>query len=72
MDDDDGHESALMKKLSRIFLVVCLVFAVVGFSDIGSSIFSGFCRAMGAVFFILTFITRVIEIAEAEEAKSVK
>jgi energy-converting hydrogenase Eha subunit C len=56
-------------KISKILLVVCLIFAVVGFADIGNSMVSGFCRAIGAVFFILTFATRVIEKAEAEEAK---
>jgi hypothetical protein len=55
-----------MKKLSNILLLVCLVAGALGFSDVGSNIFSGFCRAMGAVFFILAFITRVIEKAEAE------
>lgn len=53
-------------KLFNILVLVCLVFAALGFSDVGSSIFSGFCRAMGAVFFILAFITRVIEKAEAD------
>jgi hypothetical protein len=56
-----------MNKLSNIMLAVCVVAAILGFSDIGSSIFSGFCRAMAAVFFILAFITRVIEKAEAEK-----
>jgi hypothetical protein len=35
----------------------------------GSSIFSGFARAIGAVFFILAFITKMIEKAEAEDPK---
>ena len=57
-----------MKKLSNILLVVCLLGFVVGLADVGGAIFSGFCRAIGAVFFILTFISRVIEKAEAEAA----
>ena len=61
-----------MIKLSKIFLVACLIVATVGFSDLGNAMFSGFCRAIGAVLFILTFITRIIENAEAEEAAATK
>lgn len=56
-----------MKKLSNLLLIVCLIALALGFSDVGNAIFSGFSRAMGAVFFILAFITRIMEKAEAEE-----
>jgi len=36
-------------------------------SDAGSNEFSGLCRAMGAVFFILAYIRRAMEKAEDEQ-----
>jgi hypothetical protein len=56
-----------MKKLSSILFILSLTSLVIGLSDVGSPVFSGLIRAMGAVFFVLAYITRVIEKAEAEE-----
>ncbi len=54
-----------MNTLFKILVVVCLAGLTLGFCDVGNAMVSGFCRAMGAVFFILAFITKVIEKAEA-------
>ena len=56
-----------MKTVFKILLTICIVGFALGFSGLGNDMFAGFCRAMGAVFFILSFITKVIEKAEAEE-----
>jgi hypothetical protein len=55
-----------MKKTSNILAAVCLILLAFGFSGLGPGVFAGFCRALGAVFFILAFVTRVIEKAESE------
>ena len=64
-----AKENRTIMKLSKILLVACLVFAVLGFCDVGNAMMSGFCRAMAAVLFILTFITRMFEGLEAMEPK---
>jgi hypothetical protein len=61
-----------MKKLSSILFVVSLISLAIGLSDVGSNMFSGLGRAMGAIFFALAFITRVFEKAEAEETGQVQ
>ncbi len=61
-----------MKLLSKILLAVCLLGFLLGLGDFGNSMFSGVARALGAVFFILFFITRLFEIAEAAEPASPK
>lgn len=61
-----------MKPLSKILLAVCILGLVLGLADVGNAMFSGLARAIGAVFFILFFITRVLEIASAEEAVDAK
>ena len=61
-----------MKKLSSILLVISLVGLAVGLSGMGSNAFSGLSRAIGAIFFALAFITRVVEKAEAEETSQVQ
>ncbi len=53
-----------MNTLFKILAVLSLIALVVGLSDIGSDMFSGLCRALGAVFFILAFITKAIHKAE--------
>jgi hypothetical protein len=53
-------------KLSIILALVSITGIAVGLTGIGSPIFSGFCQAFGAVFFILAFITRVSEKVESE------
>lgn len=60
-----------MKKLSSILFIISLIGLATGLSDAGSNIFSGLSLAMGAVFFVLAFITRVIEKAEAAEPAEV-
>jgi hypothetical protein len=54
-----------MNTLFKILVVVCLTCLALGLGDIGNSMVSGLCRAMGAVFFILAFITKMIQKAEA-------
>ncbi len=60
-----------MKRLSSILFIISLISLAIGLSDVGSNIFSGLSRAMGAVFFVLAFITRVIEKAEDEQPAEV-
>jgi hypothetical protein len=55
-------------KLSRVFFVGSLAFLAVGVSQLAGEIGTGFCLAMGGVFFILAFITRVIAKAEATQS----
>jgi hypothetical protein len=59
-----------MKKLSSILFLMAVAGLVIGLSDLGGSIFSGLARAIGAVFFILAFIAKMIEKAESEEPKT--
>jgi hypothetical protein len=54
-------------KLFNILLAACVVFLVLGLADVGNAMVSGFCRAMGAVLFIVTFVTRVVQKAEATQ-----
>lgn len=54
-----------MNTLFKILVVVCLTGLVLGLCDVGNAMVSGLCRAIGAVFFILAFITKVIQKAEA-------
>jgi hypothetical protein len=61
-----------MKSLFKILLTACILGFVLGFSGLGNDVFVGFCRAMGAVFFILAFITKLIQKAEVEEMTTVK
>jgi hypothetical protein len=61
-----------MKKLSSFLFIISLISLAIGLSDVGSGIFSGLIRAAGAVFFVLAYITRVIEKAEAEETGQVQ
>jgi hypothetical protein len=61
----------VVKLLTGILLVICILGLVVGLADVGSPMFSGLALAFGAVFFILFYITRALEIvAAAEEAGS--
>jgi hypothetical protein len=53
-----------MNKLFKILAVVSVAGLVLGLSNVGDEMFSGFCRAFGAVFFILAFITKTIDKAE--------
>jgi hypothetical protein len=55
-----------MKTFTKILLVICLLGFVLGLADVGDSVFSGMARALGAVFFILTFLSRAFEKMESE------
>jgi hypothetical protein len=57
-----------MKKLPVILFVICLINFLLWLSGVTAATIAGFCLAISAVFFILTFITFMIEKAEAEEA----
>src|SRR5262249_41623965 len=56
-----------MKTLSKLLLFICVLGLVLGISDVGSPMFSGLARAIGAVFFILFFITRMLDFMGAAE-----
>jgi hypothetical protein len=55
-------------KLSVVFFAASVVCLAVGVSQMASDIMTGFALAMGGVFFILAFLTRLL--AKAEAAKS--
>ena len=55
-------------KISRVFFVASLVCIAVGLSQLAGEIFTGFGLAMGGVFFILAYITRLITRAEATQS----
>jgi hypothetical protein len=57
-----------MKTLSHLLLGSSLLGLVVGVSNIGNPEFSGVARALGAVFFILFFITRMFKFIGEEDA----
>jgi hypothetical protein len=61
-----------MKKLSSFLFIISLVSLAVGISGVGGNMFSGLIRAMGAVLFVVTYVTRVMEKAEAEETGRVQ
>ena len=56
-----------MKRLSTLLFIISLISLATGLTNAGSSEFSGLCRAMGAVFFILAYIRRAMEKAESME-----
>jgi hypothetical protein len=55
-----------MKTFTKILLVICLLGFALGLADFGDSAFSGLARALGAVFFVLTFLCRAFEKMESE------
>jgi hypothetical protein len=55
-------------KMSRLFFVASLICIVVGLSQLAGEIFTGFGLAMGAVFFVLAYITRALARAEATQS----
>lgn len=57
-----------MNTLFKVLMALTVIGLALGFSDVGSGMFSGFCRALGAVFFALAFITRLVHNAETEAA----
>ena len=56
-----------MNKYCKWFLLVSLLGLAAGFADVGGSMVSGFARAMGAVFFILFFVTNVVSAAAEDK-----
>jgi hypothetical protein len=52
-------------KLSRILFVFCLLGWLLGLTGVTGEMLTGFCLAMGSVFFVLAYITRAIAKAEA-------
>jgi hypothetical protein len=61
-----------MKTPSKVLLVISLTGFVLGLSNLGPPMFSGLARAIGAIFFILVYITRVFELIEAESREGVR
>lgn len=57
-------KTKVMNNLFKILAFVAVAGLVVGLLNVGNDMFSGFCRAFGAVFFILAFITKAIDKAE--------
>jgi uncharacterized membrane protein YadS len=55
-----------MKPFTKVLLAICLLGFALGFADIGNSMFSGVARALGAVFFILTFLCFLFDKMEAQ------
>lgn len=54
--------------MKALFLYICILGLVVGISNLGGSEVSGLARAIGAVFFILFFITRMFKLFGEEDA----
>lgn len=50
-----------MSKLTKTFLALCLLASIVGFTPATSSLAWGLFKPLGAVFFILFFIFRLLE-----------
>jgi hypothetical protein len=48
-----------MRAFSNVLLVICLLGFALGLADVGGAMISGMTRAIGAVFFILYFISRM-------------
>lgn len=67
MDKPCPQPKRRKRKLSIILAVAFVVSIALGVSDIGSEMFTGLCRALGAVFFILACLAYAIE--KAEELK---
>ena len=55
-------------KSYRIFTAACLICLALGLADIGNPMISGFLRALGAIMFILAFITKVVHEAEVTQS----
>ena len=55
-----------MNTMFKMLAILSVISLVVGLSNAGNGMFSGLCRAFGAVLFILAFITKAIH--KAEEA----
>jgi hypothetical protein len=55
-----------MKPFSKLLLVICVLGLLLGLGDVGNPMFSGLARAVGAVFFILFFVTRMIDVLSEE------
>jgi hypothetical protein len=53
-------------KLSNLFLGLCLTAGIVGATPAGGDLAYGILRPLSAVFFILFFVSRVVEAAEQD------
>lgn len=54
-------------KPHHIFSTACIICLALGLADVGNAMVSGLFRALGAVLFILSFITKVVHEAEATQ-----
>lgn len=61
---DFAIETKIMNNLFKILAVISVAGLVLGLADVGNGMFSGLCRAFGAVFFILAYITKALDKAE--------
>jgi hypothetical protein len=52
-------------KLYSTLVIVALTGLLLGVANVGGEMLSGFCRAFGAVFFIVAFLVRLVDKAEA-------
>jgi hypothetical protein len=55
-------------KPHHIFSTACIICLALGLADVGNAMVSGLFRALGAVLFILSFITKVVHEAEATQS----
>ena len=53
------------KKLFRTLVIVSTTGLLLGVANVGGEMLSGFFRAFGAVFFIVAFLLRLLDKAEA-------
>jgi hypothetical protein len=53
-----------MNNWFKILAVLSVVGLALGLGNVGNEMVSGLCRAFGAVFFILAFITKSLDKAE--------
>lgn len=62
-----GGLNFAMNKYWNWFLLVSLLGFAVGFAGLGGSMVAGYGRAIGAVFFLLFGVSRLLSAAEAEQ-----
>lgn len=62
----------IMTTLTKILLTLCVTGLVLGIAGIGNTQISGLALALGAVTFVLSFITHVIGKAESEHIEMTK
>lgn len=62
-----GGFNCAMNKYCKWFLLVSLLGFAVGFVGLGGAMVAGYGRALGAVFFLLFGVSRLLSAAEAEQ-----